>query len=181
MIVLELWLKNTIPGVILLGAIGSLLSVFIIKLMNPWFKILHKKIIEAHWNLHIKPLAKQNWILGGLSAQNDLSITSIYILYQIFTFTALINIATASLILIVYRLSITTSPYLSYWNLILLILFMTSTYRLLLKFWIFHMTYSAHITNKIVGNGSTKTNSDKNTDKDKAQQEDAPEVPPPNY
>jgi hypothetical protein len=158
---LEQWLKNTIPGLILLGAIGSLLSVFIIRLFKPWLQRLYKKILYAHWNLHVKQAAKQNWILGGLSVENNLSKAAVYILYHTFTFTALIIIATASILILVYRLGLTSSPYLSAWNLFLVIVFMISTYRLLLKIWIFHITYSTHITPILGGKSSTKAAAEK--------------------
>ena len=151
------WLMTSIPGLILLGAAGSLLAVIIIRLLNPWLKKAYSMILRIHWSVHVKQVAKQNWILGALSSQDDLSITTVYIIYHIFTFIILVVLSSLALLLLIYRLGLTAMPYLSSGNLALVMLFMLSTYRLVLKFWIFHITYSAHVMPMLNGNASTKS------------------------
>jgi hypothetical protein len=62
---LEVWLKGTIPGIILLGALGSILAVVLVKAII----YFTGKVIPLPFHLHRKSKAKRAYYLGFMHAQ----------------------------------------------------------------------------------------------------------------
>jgi hypothetical protein len=61
---MEIWLKGTIPGIIILGGLGSLLALAIVKIVI----YLVDKIVPLPYQLHRKSRYKQAYFLGGMHA-----------------------------------------------------------------------------------------------------------------
>lgn len=69
---LQDWLKNSIPGIILLGAFGSLLAVLIGRLLLS----IRRKIIPAPYNAHLKRKERVAYFLGYTHAVIERDATS---------------------------------------------------------------------------------------------------------
>jgi len=142
---IEIWLKNTILGLVVLGAVGSLVAVLAIRVLTPLFRLIQRRVLLAHYNLHIKANARENFILGYLSGRDDPSRVAIYLLYHILVFVFLIVTAGVSITILSIRLSLPTQIYVSVVNIGLIIIFLLCIYRILFMLWIYRTTYFVHV------------------------------------
>lgn len=162
------WLRTSVFGLILLGTIGSLLAIALLKLLKLIFKPLYRRLIRAQF----KYMAMQNWILGGLSGANDFSKISVYILYHLMTFIVAIASGHLSLIQLISRLSNTAQSTLNAPNLLLMIIFLLSAFLIVIKLWTMLVTYKVHVMPvlggkyaKIAKGGQEKNNNDQPSSK----------------
>src|SRR5258708_25154378 len=108
---IESWLKRTIPGLVFLGAVGSLVAALIIRLSRPLVRFLQHRLLSAHVALHIKAVARENWILGSLSSRDDPSFIAMHVLYQAFKFFFLVSTAPVAITVLSFRLSLPSHVY----------------------------------------------------------------------
>lgn len=141
------WSRTSVYGLVLLGAVGSILAIILLKLLNYIFKpLLHKAILSG-----FKYTAKQNWMLGYLSATNDVSKVSIYVVYHLMSFILAIAVAHLSIEQLIVRLSINMLSTLNAMNLIFMTLFILSMFIIVLKFWVMAITYRVHVLSTLGG------------------------------
>lgn len=81
---ITIWLKSTIPGIIILGAIGSLLAALLILLLKKY--ILHRivglilKFFNNFFNWLISPIAKDQ---ARIILKKDPNIAQVYYFFQL--------------------------------------------------------------------------------------------------
>ncbi len=145
MLPMENWLKETVPGIILLGAIGSVFAVAILKL----FTFLSRRYflkIARYFVLHqVKYALRENYLLGFLSGQNDISKIAVYILRQLYLFIIFFFGGIASLLVLLFNASQVGSAYLSSINIIAMTILIICMYRTVKVCWTILVTYSVHV------------------------------------
>jgi hypothetical protein len=102
---IEFWLKNTIPGIILLGALGSVVAAVAIMLINKMLMPVAKKgfiNVAASSILHfILPATKQLVRLHFLEGQNKISV--FYVL-QVMKLSFSLFVATCAFIVFMFSI-----------------------------------------------------------------------------
>lgn len=85
---IEKWLLTTIPGVILLGAVGSILAVGILRLastaITSWFPRT-RRWLRVRKNLELGP---HGWVMGSLSVEGNLPVLLAYFTFRVMKFIA---------------------------------------------------------------------------------------------
>jgi len=136
-----LWLKSSIIGLVILGALGSMLAAFLLKAILFLLRPLLQKSLLAH----IKYMAMQNWILGGLSVENNGSKIAVYLLYHVMTFFFVTVLFSTSLVALMIRLMVQRAEILNGLNFSLVTLAFLCLYYILFKLWTIRITYQVHI------------------------------------
>jgi hypothetical protein len=77
------WLKNSIPGIVILGAIGSICAVLVLHLVGRFFRGPLKWL--ARWFVEVegKIAYTHGFVLGRAAAANDLINIIVYLSFQI--------------------------------------------------------------------------------------------------
>lgn len=136
-----LWIKTSIYGLVLLGALSSIFAVVLLKISKSVFRPMYTKLLKVHF----KYSAMQNWILGGLSVENNGSKIAVYLQYHLMTFIfGSVVLVIVSLILILRLIFIEIAP-LNIVNVLLIITLFLTLYFLLLKIWTIRITYQVHV------------------------------------
>lgn len=136
-----LWLKSSVIGLVILGAIGSMFAAFLLKALSYLFRPLFEKTISVH----IKYMAMQNWLLGGLSAENNGSKIAVYLLYHLMTFLVPTALFSTSLVALIFRLTLQSAEIFNALNFSLITLAFLCLYSIMFKLWTIRITYQVHV------------------------------------
>lgn len=78
----EDWLKNTVPGIIVLGATGSILAYYLIKL----FRVAFLKVLDGVMFSHLRPFVLSQLLTIRFLKRNDLPRLITWLLFTIVGF-----------------------------------------------------------------------------------------------
>jgi hypothetical protein len=103
---MEDWLKNTVPGIILLGAVGSVLSVTLIFFGKFLFRKTGTSLKEFIRNFQYR----HGFFMGTLKAKNDLESYFVYFVFRLSTLLVTTVLACTCLVIGVW-LSLSGLPF----------------------------------------------------------------------
>jgi hypothetical protein len=111
MLEIEGWLKNTIPGIIVLGAIGSVIAIFIIRMCAA---ITHD-IAPVPFRMHQQFRSRQAYILGFTASVMDKDDTSkpvvTFMIFHFACFTGYLVLFLALLMTFLYFITMVKSQF----------------------------------------------------------------------
>lgn len=144
-VLIENWLKTTVPGIIILGAIGSILASLIIwaafKLINKWAPNLKKKIYSLleYW---VREIAITH---AGLSKEQDAFKYHLYFSFHLMKFVLFVSASLIFLGLFVFGLSSAGENLFIYSVYIPIVGFLISAWLVFVEFFNLAVAYSWHI------------------------------------
>lgn len=144
-ILIENWLKTTVPGIIILGAIGSTLASLVIwtafKLINKWAPNLKKKIslLLEYW---VREIAITH---AELSKEQDAFKYHLYFSFHLMKFILFISALLIFLGLFVFGLSSAGENLFIYSVYIPIVGFLISAWLVFVEFFNLAVAYSWHI------------------------------------
>lgn len=146
---IEIWLLSTVPGVILLGALGGILSIYLIK----FSKALIEKWIPGlfgAWNKYqSKRLIPYGWVLGRFSGDSDASTLVCFFSYHLMKFIALLFASGLSFILFAVLFFVSNNQLLTSGAYMALVLCIVAVYFAFDHLRIVNVMYSSEIVPKL--------------------------------
>lgn len=150
---IENWLKNSVTGIVLLGAVGSIVAVPLLWAIRPlwnhflrWLKIIH-----------VVPVLRTNHELGFLDAYENKSMLMVFFAKHLTAFFLKFWVSLVALIILVARLSNLDKFAISIFDAILAAIGFLSFYQMVYTWWKFRATYDAHISRRITKKNESKT------------------------
>lgn len=138
------WLKNSIPGIIILGACGSFFAIGVSRVTKPiWSKLVFSVLFA-----HVAPVLKMNYEIGFMEGNNK-PIMAILLLGK--HFLEFMLSFWASIIASIYllaRILNGSGAGLSLLEASLSIFVFLGLYNMLYKWWMFKVTYDLHVAKR---------------------------------